>query len=364
MELQVSKQQISPLELSALMLTFMMGTSMILPIAYGPGRDSWISVILGTCIAIVITWFYSSLCQSYLGKSIVDIAEIEFGKWIGKIVAIIYAWYALQLGSYVLRNFVDFTNTVLLSRTPVLVIYISMMVIVGWVVFEGLQILSRAAQFFIIFTMLQIILNFSFLLPDMDSQNIIPILNSNWKSIWQGAYEFATIPLGETILFAMLIPFINNPSKISKVVLSSVSLVGFFLLITYLTNILVLGDLVSNLSYPSYTVTMYISIGDFLERVEPLAFMVWVFGGFAKISVCLLVASLLIGKISGTKEYKIFIIPIALLMIELSIFMHPNNTDVSAFAKEVWPWYSIPFQFLIPLILLTYSKIKKIHKPQ
>ena len=50
------------------------------------------------------------------------------------------------------------------------------------------------------------------LIPDMEPANMLPILDNGWPSVLWGAGQIATVPLGETIVFAMLIPYVNRTS--------------------------------------------------------------------------------------------------------------------------------------------------------
>lgn len=322
---------ISNTELWALMFVFMVASSMSLPIGYTAGHDSWISAVIGSLAGLCIAWVYATLCRKFPQKSIIGIAQALHGTWIGKAIGILYTWYGFQLGAYVLRNFEDLTSTVLLPRTPSVVISLIMISISAWAAYRGIEVICRCALILIIVVILQSVIFIVLLIPDMKLGHLFPVFETDWRSVFDGAAQIAAFPLGETVLVVMIIPFVNCADKVKKTILS------------------VIGALTA----------MYISVGDFFERIEPIVFTVWVFGEFTKLTVCLYAASLALAQTVGSRNYQFYIMPLGLALLELSMFLHPNQLDVIEFQQHIWPWLSVPFQLVIPLVLLLCSQIKR-----
>lgn len=350
---------ISNTELWALMFVFMVASSMSLPIGYTTGHDSWISAVIGSIAGLCIAWVYATLCRKFPQKSVIGIAQTLLGTWIGKAIGILYTGYGFQLGAYVLRNFEDLTGTVLLPRTPSVVISLIMISIAAWAAYRGIEVICRCALILIIVVILQSVIFVVLLISDMKPGNLFPVLETGWLPVFDGAAQIAAFPLGESVLFVMIIPFVNCADKVKKTVLSVIGTSGVWLIASHFVNILVMGELASKQIFPSYMSAMYISVGDFFERIEPIVFTVWVFGEFMKLTVCLLAASLALAQTVGSRNYQIYIVPLGLALFELSLFLHPNQLDVIQFQQHIWPWLSVPFQLVIPLVLLLCSQIKR-----
>lgn len=351
--------RISNLELFALMFVFVIGSVLTLPVGYEAGHDAWISVLIGTLAGLAINGLYVFLCHRYPHKSLVEIAHFLLGSWIGKLVGLLYAWYGFYLGGYVLRNFTDMTAAVLLPRTPIVVLGIVMIALTVWTAAKGIEVLSRCSLIILAFIFFATFIGSVLLIPDMEPANMLPILDNGWRFVLQGAGEIATVPLGETIVFAMLIPYLNRTSTVRRTVFGAIGVCGGLLLVTCVVNILVLGEIVSEQLFPSYTSFMYIAVGDFFERIEPLVFTVWIFNEFVKLSVCLLSTSLAIAQTIRSSDYRIYVLPVGLLILLLSTFLHPNQLDLVEYVKNIWPWYSIPFLIIVPLLLLVVSLFRK-----
>ncbi|RED59289.1 GerAB/ArcD/ProY family transporter [Cohnella lupini] len=351
--------RISNMELWTLMFVYVLGSLLTLPVGYAAGHDSWISAIIGTIAGIGINWIYAFLCAKYPQKSLVEIAHLLMGTWIGKAVGIMYFWYSFYLGAYVLRSFTDMTGAVLLPKTPTIIVGAIMIAVVAWTAFKGIEVISRCSLILFLFVVISTLMGSFLLIPDMELNNLFPILESGWSPILKGAGQIASVPLGETIVFAMLIPYVNRTAAVKKTVVSVIGVAGAMLVFTHFVNIFVLGEIASKQLFPSYTSVMYIAVADFFERIEPLVFTVWVFNEFTKLSVCLLVSALALSQTIGSRNFRFYLVPIGLLMLLLSLFLHPDQLNLMSFLKNVWPLYSIPFIIVIPLTLLALSMLKR-----
>ncbi|NBD28022.1 GerAB/ArcD/ProY family transporter [Paenibacillus glycinis] len=359
MEIYGPNDRISNLELWILMFVFTMGSSLNLQIGYAAGHDSWLSAALGTIAGLGINWIYAFLCQKYPRKSLVEIARILFGPWLGIGVGLLYTWYGVFLGAYVLRNFTDLTGSVLLPRTPSIIVGSIMICVVAWTLFKGVEVICRCAIILLVLTVVSTLLIQLLQIPDMDPTAVLPVLESGWMPILKGAGQIATVTFGETVLFSMLIPYVTRPAAVQKTVLSMVAVVGTFIVVQVLAVILVLGEITSNQLFPSYTALTYIGVGDFIERIEPFGFTVWIFNEFTKLCVCLFATTLAFSQTIGSRDYRFYIIPLGLLILVGSIIIHPNQLDVVAFVKDVWPLYSVPFLILVPLCMLVVALMKR-----
>lgn len=353
--------RISALELWTLMFVYIVGSALTIPVGYNANHDSWISVLIGTAGGLVINGIYAHLVFKYPSKTIVDIARLLVGSWFGKLVAFAYAWYSFYLATYVLRNFTDLTGAVLLPRTPTVVVGLIMIGLAIWTTFKGIEVIAKCSLVLIVLIISTTVVASLLLLPDMDFTNVLPVLESGWLPILQGAGGISTGTLGEPIVFAMLLSYVHETRVLRRTVLSVIGVSGAFLLLIYLVNIFVLGELTGQQLFPTYSSCMYIAVGDFFERIEPLIFTVWIFNEFAKLSICLLVAaqSLSLSQKTGGRSFRVYLLPVGLLILELSLFIHPNQLALSAFIREIWTLYSLPFLVVVPFLLLLVSWIRK-----
>ena len=58
-------------------------------------------------------------------------------------------WFAFHVGTLILRNLSDFTNTLVFTDTPVVVPMIFFSILIIWCLKEGIEVLGRWSEFFI-----------------------------------------------------------------------------------------------------------------------------------------------------------------------------------------------------------------------
>jgi spore germination protein KB len=132
----------------------------------------------------------------------------------------------------------------------------------------------------------------------------------------------------------------------------------FLLLIVALRDLLVLGVPTMTMYYfPSYIAVSIISLGDFFTRIEVLIGIIFVFCGFVKTCVCMFSATIGISKLINTESYKNLAVPVGLLMMTLASIIYSNTAEMFAWLNT-YKYYALPFQVILPLIILVGAEIK------
>ena len=94
-------------------------------------------------------------------------------------------------------------------------------------------------------------------------------------------------------------------------------------------------------------------------NVEPLVDINLLIGGGVKISVCIYAAAKALSQIAGIGDHRKLTGAITTFCVVLSIWEYKNVLELFDWAEKVWPYYSIPFQIIVPLLLLLLSLRKK-----
>lgn len=343
----------------AAIFMFMVGSTLTVPHASIAGHDSWISIILGMSIGIIFALIYARLCSMFPGRSLVEIGGELFGQWAAFIFGLLYAWYGFHLGILVLRNFTQFITIVTLPNTPPVVVAGIIMMVVLWASSAGIEVICRCSIVLLALVVFEFIVSVVLMSKDFELGNFLPPIDRGWLPILKGTTEIVGFPFGETVLFLIAIPHLNKIGEIKRTFFWAIVAAGLLILLVEIRNLLVMGPLLPRLIYPSFTVYQYISIATFIERLEPLVVISWVMGIFVKLSICLYVAAKSLAAAFRGKRSRSYLFPISILMIEFSRFIYDNNTETIQFATNVWQWYSLPFQLLIPLLMLITAFITK-----
>ncbi len=352
-EINSSKETLS------LIVLFILGTSTLQSMGLEAGQDLWLAIILATIMMIPLIYVFSRLYNIFQGKNLFEIIEMSFGKTLGKIINILFIWYVFYAGASVLRNYFQFVTITSLTNTPNIIIMISVMILSGWAVKTGIEVMGRLAKFFLILLMGLGSITTILIIPEMNFDNIKPVLENGIEPIVRGTFTVFSFPLGELIVFTMIFTINKRKMGSFKTYLTGL-LVGSGLLIAIgVTNILVLGVRETKISYyPSYESIARLKIKDFIHGLEIAASMLFSIGAIAKTSIYLLATCKGVQSIFEFKGYRFLVTPISLLIVNLSYFMHDNMVEYLEWNKNIWKYYALPFQVFFPIIIFIAANIR------
>ncbi len=360
---QKRKEVISGIELWAAMFIYISADAMTAPIGAPAGNQSWISIAIAICFSLCLMSICTHLSDSNSGKSFIDIGTDLMGKWGGKAIGLLYAWYSFEICSYNLKNNWQMTSTVALPNTPILVTVTVAVIFVIWIAYGGIETISRLSIIFVPVLVFFLVLGFLLLSKDFNFRNFLPITEIKWRKVLYSSLQVSSFPLTLTVLFVMVFPNLKKKGQAKIPALCAIAMAGFLVLLSDIMYLLVLGSLVPNLTYPGYTTFSYIEVADFLDRAEILFYTIFIAINVIEISISLYVTAICLAKTFRINNYRILLVPLGFLVIEQSTFIvrnHPEHISIGIYA---WPWYSLIFQLVIPLFLLIFSSIKKKTKP-
>lgn len=349
------KIKISQYQLVTLLTGFMIGSSIILNPAVSAKQDCWLGFLLGWAGGYILIGIYTYIAILNPSKNLVKILKENFGNVFGSIISILYIWYFIHLAALVLRNFGEFIISVTFPETPILFDIVSLSVVILYAVKKGIEVLARYSEVYIGVLVLILLIIFFLVLHEFDWSNFKPVLSRGMSPVFKAGFSTLSFPFGETVIFLMIFPYLNKQQNMFKINYISVTFVGVLLISSIIRNLLVLGtDMMMRDVFPSHMVISQIHI-----NLDPFLDIIFVMGGIVKVGICLYAASVGIKEIFNLEDYSPFVIPITAFTISLSIWVYSNAIEMITWAVEIWPYYSIPFQIVIPIVLLLVSYIKK-----
>lgn len=344
----------------ALIILFIIGSSSIVVPGLAAKIDVWIAIILSVLIALPMALISSRLHDIFPERDLFDIIEICFGKFIGKVIILLFTWFVFELSAQVLRNFSQFVTISSLDETPLIVPMISIGILIIFLLKKGIYVMSRWSETVIVVPISLIFLTSLLLIPKMNINNIRPVLYNGINPVLKGAFGALSFPFGQTVLFTMFFSKFERRKSPYKVYTIGLLIGGLLLLITSLTNILVLeSDTASILYFPSLATSSIISIGNSAQRFEVISAIIFITGQFLKISLLILCSCKGISKIFGCNDYRFIATPMVLLMINVCYLLHDSIMDFYEWVAELLPYYSLPFQVFFPIIIWITAEIKK-----
>lgn len=334
---------------------FMIGSTLIVSPASGAEQNAWLAFIIGLCGGAILINMYIFIAKLNPYCTLISILEKNFGKVLGRVISVMYIWYFIHLAALVLRNFGAYSVATSYAETPMLFIIICIALVIVYSVRAGIEVMGRISEVFMVIISIILFFVFFALIKEFEIDNLKPVLSQGMKPVIKSAFAALSFPFGETVVFLMIFPHVNKQKYLYKSSYFALFAVGILLLGAIIRNLMVLGaDMVSRDVFPSHIVFRLIPGMD-LDQLLDVNLTV---SGIIKVGVCIYAAATGVSELLGEQDYKIYVVPLSAFIVALSIWLYDSLMEMLQWAIEIWPYYSIPFQIIIPMMLLLISLVK------
>lgn len=356
----LEKGKISGLELVYLVVSFLIGSSIIITPGRGGQQDAWLVILLGAAGGGVLALVFTTLARRFPGKTIVEILEVVFGRYFGKAIAASFVWYLFHLGSLVVRNFSDFFTTAVMPETPALVFAIFLVVVSAFAVSNGLEVIARCSLILLPITVGLILVTILLQLNQLDFKNFLPILETPWSQLLKSVHSAVAFPFGEAVIFLMILPFLNQPQAGRRRTFFGIILAALFIDLLELRSIGALGVTRDMVTYPSLDAVKLINVPFLNVRLEIIVVVNFLTMGFLKIALLHYCTVLGLGQIFRFHSMRPLIVPVGTWLVLVSLINYSSSIENYDFIEVVYPIYALPFQLVIPLVTLLVALIRKL----
>ncbi|MCX7843118.1 MAG: spore germination protein [Clostridia bacterium] len=346
----------------AMMFWTIMGTAIItLPvlIAMHAPRDAWMAAIIFIIGGICISFVIRALSRRFPDYDFAECVEKVFGKWLGKLLLVVFLVWISHTTYFVLYQINIFTRLTLLPNTPLIVIELLFIAPVVFALYAGIERLARTSQFIFMLTIGIVFILYIFHISDANFENLLPILDDGiYNVVRSGLAPLAWA--GEIMFVLFFVPNIKNSEKTGLYSMLTIILIGVGGILNESFYTLVFGELRQYLSSPFYSIVRYIRPTLFIERFDILFASIELTGNFIKLGVFIFVIVFCLSRILGLKSYRPLILPAVILLIAGIELFPLKQAELISFLDGVFPFYTIPLLYGLPLLTLIVAKIRKV----
>lgn len=322
-------------------------------------QDAWMAVIVAILLTLPLGFILTWLGTRFPHLTLFQYSEIILGKALGKIISIFYVLALIQLNALVLREFSEFLVSAVMPETPLLVFTVTLVVVAVYGARNGIEVISRSAEFVMPLMVLFILTILSLVTPEMSLRNLFPLLERGIRPVLAGAVVVLGFT-GEISLLAGISGFINPPQGIKMSVILGLVGVFFFLVLVVLGGILVFGSAeTARLTFVVFSLARMVSIANFLERIEVLFMAIWVAGVFIKVMLNLYITSLGLATVMGLTDFRPLCAPLAALIVALSVLLFKNISHLLFYLEEIMPIWALLWAFGIPVFLAVVAAFER-----
>lgn len=347
-----------------LVILFTIGTSILLgpsALATEAKQDAWIAALLGTGIGLLIIWLFIKMSFWFPSLTFIQMNEILFGKWIGKVFSFLLVFMSLLYSSTLLYHSGSFLTIQMIPNTPMAATNILMAIIMVMAVRLGLETIARSTEIFFAVFLFFFILLVLFITPEIKFENIEPIFEGNIKTIAQASLIYIVVSCVNAVSLLMIFPaFINQPKEAKKSFILGSLIGGLVVTIITILCIFVLGsDATARQIYPSYGLAKRINVGDFANRVEALMAVLWIISLYIKMVLYFFASVLGLAQILNLRDYRPLTYPLGMIVVVLSLVVFPNVIYQQEFERTTGLYFSAVVGLFLPLLMAIVYAIRK-----
>ncbi|MGE6577574.1 GerAB/ArcD/ProY family transporter [Paenibacillus xylanexedens] len=326
-------------------------------------QDSWICAFIGVPLGMALLAMILKLCSMHPEKNLVQMARSILGFWPGTFFSCFYLFFFIIGASTHTREVGDFMTTQIFQYTPIRIIILMFVIVIGWGVWHGLETMGRSSELLMPVVIVFIVVLAVCLLPQVDTSNLKPVSDTGVVSISQGILVSIIYPIGEVVPIMMILPYAAKQAHQTRDMLIAAGL-GSLILATLVTiSLLVLGAFLTQHNiYASFVLSQKISIGSFFERIEAIMASSWMISTYFKAMIYLYAFIVGCAELFKLKQYRMLVLPASILVFGLANLVSPSITFIVITVVPYWVDWDTTLGIILPGCLLLIQWLKSYRK--
>ena len=361
----MNKEKINNSQVFALVADYTIGTtvlSIISGVAGYAGRDAWIVALVTPFMGLPVLWMFFYLNKLFPGKTLVEIIQDVFGKWVGWIVSAYFVFFLCFLSvTEVVFYMGNFVKSEYMTETPLYAFNTLLVITIAVGLLYGIETIGRSSEIFLYIISFLILLTILLDLPNIKTDNLFPVLENGIAPVLKGCLylnSFLALPL---IVFAFFYPLnVADVQKSRKSFFGGYFWASFLGFLCTIMSIFILGaTITAKTNYPTYLFSKEINISS-ITRFEGFITFSWMFAEFIKVSIYSYAGLVGFTQLFGLKGYKKMVIPIGISILVFSGVVYPNIAYQQKWDSTTWVVSVGTFGFVLPAALIIGKKIKDV----
>lgn len=322
------------------------------------GTAAWYATIISCLVTVVSFYFFCILLKRFPNRNIIQIFDIILGKYLGKIVGILFSAFSIYYCGSNLREFTEMIKAYIIPYTPPSLVLGTMLLAAILLSYFGLETIARVSSTGLIPILLGLVAVLILGYKNYDPSFLTPYLGYGIKptllygALRSSAYlEFAILPI--------CILSISSLKAFKKAGYLGILISGAILSISMLCYIMTFGYIQGQENMAGlFDLSRSIYISRFVERIESIFLFSWVIASVITVAVSFYISISIYCTVFNIKNHRPLIIHFAFLTFIVAIL--PQNisevVDINIlFLRE----YSVFFIHTIPIVLLIIAIIRK-----
>lgn len=323
------------------------------------GIDSWISVLIAGVLGFGILFIFIYISNYEKDLTLTEKTKKLFGNIFGTIINYILVIILFVTAVSLFYDLMGFISSQFLPETPIFIIGFMFTLVIIYINIKGIETISRTAIVIFFISMFLFIIAVFGLIGKFDVSNLKPMLEFGLKNSVKGSMYILLLNILPSVVL-LIIPK-NTLVDYKKTSICIIISYIFSIILILLTIFLTLGNLGIELSrlylFPEYVVLKRINLFNFIDRIENIIVIQWIFGLFLNVSFIIYFITNTIKK----NNNKIITYLIAFILLFISNYVFKNTTiyDVYIYNIAIYFKYTLLLVLILITIKIKYNRIKK-----
>lgn len=278
------------------------------------GTTTWLMTIISCVTAICGFTFTYLLLKRFPGKDLIEIFNIILGRYVGSLFSLILFLVFMESAGILIREFVEVMIVYNFPATPPEFLASIFLVVIGVMVYLGLESIARTARLLAPWMLLGYLLLLVLAAQNYHLSFLFPIFgNGLGKTVTVGMSRSSVY--GEIVLVGVIATALQGTDHIRKIAYSSLIISGVLAVMGMLAFTLVFPYFVTQeLTAPIYDLSRTISYGTFLQRLDPIFVVIWNLTTFITVAALFYAALSIFCKVFRLDDTRPVIIPLTIIL--------------------------------------------------
>ena len=253
-------------------------------------NDSLFACIVGYLIGLLFITLFIKITKYTTSNNIIGLNQKLMGKAFGNIINFILIITFFLISCVILWVLTKYISGQFLNDTPTYIISVLFIIPIAYLMFKNEETIARSAGVLFIFSILLYVVSFLGLYNIGDINYLKPYFKDGFNHILLGGFLFAcfsTIPIFSLSIFKK--EDITRTKHLNRNIIMGYSLSSLTIIGIIYTILTVYGPKVATVfQFPEYSILKEISFFDFIEKIENILTIQWLFDIFILISMAIL----------------------------------------------------------------------------
>lgn len=357
--MNIEKGKINGMQLLFLTAGFIQGSILLLSYISGISKSqTWVVILTALLLIAPFIYSYVSLSKKFPGMNLVQINDILYGRFLGKVISLYYIFFFTMTLSFNIRDIGSFYTSYLMPDTPMIFFLAVFSATLAYAVAKGIEVLARVAHLFVFAVIFIAVSTTLLLINKMDFSNLLPFFEVSPIDFIHATHIVASIPFGEMLVFLMIFSALNKMEHAVKQTYIGMIIGTLTLLIIAVRNTTALGNTQTIWTSTSFQSTRLVDIGTVLTRLDVLIAIGQTIAMFLKSSLFFYALVVSLSQLLHLKSYSSLILPVAGIEVVIAATVFQSPVDQAMISVNSGIIYSIPLMYIIPVISLLVAKIR------